>query len=230
MAGLPSATRRGSRGVDFGSSRRVVISSPSPPTPFQISEDFCVIQFRVTGGETGIDGESRLAVRLEMIGHFIEEMEPGTYATSGQVPRKTIAADFGSPEQARELAARIAAGVTATGMGTDLISQDDVPREKVVDDLLVNHTNVQFAHLPEGGQPVMRLTFTGFWMNDLLDLNIDRPAKRVQACLFLWNMLLLAAQLDAEARRLEDSHAECGVFTSTMLHDLATRSADGREQ
>jgi hypothetical protein len=169
-----------------------------------MSGDFFVMQFRVTGGETHIDGDRNLAVRLEMTAQFIEDLASGTFQNAEQVPRRTFAADFASPEQTLKLVDRITEGIKATGIGTELILQEKIPRGKAVDDLLVQGTNVQFAVLPQGELPVMRLTFTGLWVKDTLDPAVERPVKRhTQAALFAWNALPLAARLDAEARRLQ---------------------------
>jgi hypothetical protein len=162
-----------------------------------------VSQFRVTGGQNFVGDEWRKVVRLELTGHYAEDVE--------QVPRKTLAVDFGSPGQALELVSRITREVKATGYIDTISLQEQIPLGKLVDDFMVFNTIIQFAN--PGERPMMRLTFTGIWMKDCLDPDIDLPEHHMQSVGFFQDVLLLVAQLDAEARRLQNEPDIPGTTT-----------------
>ena len=91
--------------------------------------------------------------------------------------------------------------------------QPEIPRGKVLDDMLVHESKVQFGAWgePPNEQPVMTLTFKGIWMKDVLDREITDPEIHEQAALFVQDNLLLAQRLHDEAGRLRDEPDLPGV-------------------
>jgi hypothetical protein len=147
-------------------------------------------------------GQWRKVIRVRFTGNFVESFSPGMKLED--IPRGTLAVNFQNPAQTLELADHITQGMDATGFANSMPPQPEIPRGKVLDDMLVHESKVQFGVWgePPNEQPVMTLTFKGIWMKDVLDQEITDPEIQQQAALFVQDNLLLAQRLHNEAERL----------------------------
>jgi hypothetical protein len=182
------------------------VTAPSKSNPSDLTPEFGVIQFRVSGGPAHIFGEWKDIVRLELTGYYFEEWWSGKYKRVEDLPRKTLGVSFPSPSDAIATSNQIVQLMSATSFGTTVLTDDElIPRGKLVDDLLVSHVRAQFIEYGEAldTTPVMTLRLTGWWMKDILDPSVDDPQQALQTVTFFSNLLVLAAQLSAEARRLQ---------------------------